>query len=811
MISFIFWLLVLSGTLLVLAYKSVELKTVTIILCSILVAYSISSDAIIIYKSTLWLLFLGLVSLNIPEIRRNYISSRILVIYKSILPKISATEKEAIDAGNVWWDGELFTGEPNWDVLRKNPRPNLSSEEKVFLEGPCNDLCEMIDEWTVAHKDYDLPTEVYDFVKQKGFFSMIIPKEYGGLDFSPLGVATVMSKIGSRSPTLSAMVGVPNSLGPAELLMHYGTDQQKKTLLPKLATGELVPCFALTGPYAGSDATSIPDTGIICKGEFEGEEIIGIKLNFNKRYITLAPIATLIGLAFKLYDPDQLIGETKDYGITCALLPKETPGMETGRRHLPIGIPFQNGTITGTDVFVPLDYIIGGIEQAGGGWKMLTECLSAGRAISLPSGAMCGAKSAVAVTGPYARVREQFGMSIAEFEGILEPLGRIAGRTFIINSTLTTTAMAIGAGEKPSVISAIMKYHTTELARKISIDAMDIHGGKGVMLGPKNYLATSYESAPIGITVEGANIMTRSLIIFGQGAFRCHPYVLKEIQAVEEEDQNESLDQFDQHFFDHIAYTISNASRSFVRGITNRFTESPVLDETANYYKEINRFSAAFALLTDVSMLVLGGTLKRKETISARLGDVLSSLYLASTSLKYYEDIGDKEADLPLVHWTQKTLLYESQEKIHETLKNFPNKFISILLRFLIFPIGRNISPPSIEETLNIGRLISRKTKTRDNLILQGVYLKDEPTNHYAQMNHALELYEVCHPLKIEIFKSKKKGLIAGDSFDELAKNAIKEGIISQAQGKELSKYASIVDDIINVDDFSQEELDEIR
>jgi len=424
---------------------------------------------------------------------------------------------------------------------------------------------------------------------------------------------------------------------------------------------------------------------------------------------------------------------------------------------------------------------------------------------------MCGAKSAVAVTGPYARVREQFGMPIAEFEGILEPLGRIAGRTFIINSSLTTTAMAIGTGEKPSVISAIMKYHTTELARKISIDAMDIHGGKGVMLGPKNYLAASYESAPIGITVEGANIMTRSLIIFGQGAFRCHPYVLKEIQAVEEEDLNESLDQFDQHFFDHIGYTLSNISRSFVRGITNRFTESPVLDETVNYYKEINRFSAAFALLTDVSMLVFGGKLKRKQTISARLGDVLSSLYLASTSLKYYEDIGDKDADLPLVHWTQKTLLHEAQEKMHETLINFPNKIIALLLRFIIFPIGRNVSPPSIEETLNIGRLISRKTKTRDNLIMQGVYLKDEPTNHYSQMNKALELYEICNPIKKEISQSKKKGLINGNSFSELIKDALEKGIIKQDQSDQLSEYASIVDDIINVDDFSQEEINKIR
>ena len=408
MFSFIFWFVIILATLIVLAYRSVELRVTSLVLGAILISYSISSDSIVFYKYLLWVLFIGLLALNIPEIRRNYISSRILKIYKSILPKISDTEKEAIDAGNVWWDGELFTGEPNWDVLRKNPSPNLPHDERAFLEGPCDELCEMIDEWTVAHKDYDLPPEVYDFVKKQGFFSMIIPKEYGGLDFSPLGVATVMSKIGSRSPTLSAMVGVPNSLGPAELLMHYGTQDQKDNLLPKLATGELVPCFALTGPYAGSDATSIPDTGIICKGQFEGEEIIGIRLNFNKRYITLAPIATLIGLAFKLYDPNKLIGEIEDYGITCALLPKETPGMETGRRHLPIGIPFQNGTITGKDVFIPLDYIIGGVEQAGGGWKMLTECLSAGRAISLPSGAMCGAKSAVTVTGPYARVREQF-------------------------------------------------------------------------------------------------------------------------------------------------------------------------------------------------------------------------------------------------------------------------------------------------------------------------------------------------------------------------------------------------------------------
>ncbi|SVA94916.1 uncharacterized protein METZ01_LOCUS147770, partial [marine metagenome] len=614
MLSFIVWTLITITVVVVLSYRSTELRTSTATMGLLLIVYTLIGDPGNIYLSILWILFAILVSLNIPEIRRNYFSARILKLYKSVLPTISQTEQEAIDAGNVWWDGELFTGNPNWEILRQNPKTNLPAEEQAFLDGPVNAVCEMIDEWTVIHKNYDLPEEVYDFVKKEGLFSLIIPKAYGGLEFSPLGVASVMAKIGSRSPTLSSMVGVPNSLGPAELLMHYGTEEQKDTLLPKLATGELVPCFALTGPYAGSDATSIPDTGIVCKGTFEGKDIVGIKLNFDKRYITLAPIASLIGLAFKLSDPDHLIGETTDYGITCALLPNELEGLESGRRHLPIGIPFMNGTIIGKDVFIPLDFIIGGIEQAGGGWKMLTDCLSAGRAISLPSGAMSGAKSAVAVTGAYARVREQFGMPIAEFEGILEPLGRMAGRAYIINSSLSTTAMAIGAGQKPSVISAIMKYHTTELSRAIGTDAMDIHGGKAVMLGPKNYLSTAHEAAPIAITVEGANIMTRSLIIFGQGAFRCHPHVLKEIEAVNLEDQTEAIEQFDIHFFNHVGYTMSNVARSLVRGITDRFTDSPVLDETATYYKQINRFSAAFALLTDVSMLVIGGSLKRKET-----------------------------------------------------------------------------------------------------------------------------------------------------------------------------------------------------
>ena len=810
LIGFIFWTLVFFTTLVVLCYRAVELRTATIAIGVVLLIFTIFGDPGNIFLAIYWVMFALLVSFNIPEIRRNYVSSQILKFYKSVLPSISQTEKEAIDAGGIWWDGEIFSGNPNWDVLRNNPKPKLSTEEQAFLDGPVEEVCQMTDNWAVNHKDYDLPEEVWDFLKSKGFFSMIIPKKYGGLEFSPLAVATVMSKITTRSGVLNSTVGVPNSLGPAELLLHYGTPEQRDELLPKLASGEEIPCFALTGPRAGSDAAAMPDTGIVCKGKFEGKEIIGMRLNFNKRYITLAPVATLIGLAFKLYDPDHLIGDQSDYGITCALIPSKTKGLETGNRHLPLGIPFMNGTIIGTDVFVPLDYIIGGTEQAGKGWRMLVECLSAGRAISLPSGAMGGSKAAACGTGAYARIREQFNIPIAEFEGIAEPLGRIAGHTYLITAAVNTTAMAIGTGEKPAVISAIMKYHTTEMSRKIVLDAMDIHGGKAVMQGPKNYMASGYEASPIGITVEGANILTRSLIIFGQGAFRCHPYVLKEIEAVEQEDADESLEQFDRHFFNHFAYTLSNLARSFVLGISQKFGNSPVTDETENYYKHINRFSAAFALLTDVSMLVLGGSLKRKETLSARLGDVLSSLYLASTTLKYYEDQGDKETALPLVHWGCKTLIFEAQNKIHEILLNFPNRFIAGVLRFFIFPRGKNISGPSIKNTLEIGDLISRKTKTREKLC-QGVYLKDEPTNHLAIMERVLELYETAHPIKVDIMKALKKGLIEGNTLEELMDAALNQEIITQDQADQLNEYDRLALDIINVDDFSEKELKTIR
>ncbi|MEQ8206300.1 MAG: acyl-CoA dehydrogenase, partial [Woeseia sp.] len=498
-----------------------------------------------------------MIALNFEEFRREKLTKPALAIYRTMLPSMSDTEREALEAGNVWWDGELFSGMPDWERLMSFPAPALSDEERAFMDGPCEELCRMIDDWDIAHNRADMPEEVWAFIKKHKFFAMIIPKAYGGLEFSAYANAMIISRLASRSATVSSTVGVPNSLGPAELLLHYGTEEQKQRWLPGLASGDEVPCFALTSPQAGSDAAALIDSGVVCRDTFDGEEIVGIRLNWNKRYITLAPIATVLGLAFKLYDPDHLIGDEDEYGITAALIPTDMPGIEIGRRHYPLTVPFQNGPTSGKDVFVPLDYIIGGKEMAGKGWKMLVELLSVGRAITLPSSAAGGGQAATWATGAYAQLRKQFGMPIAKFDGVGEALSRIAGYSYVMNAAVSVTSGAIDQGEKPAVPSAILKYHCTELGRKVGNDAMDIHGGKAIMMGPRNYLGRGYMATPIAITVEGANILTRSLIIFGQGAIRCHPFVLRELQAAQNDDEQRGLFEFDQALFSHIGYAIS--------------------------------------------------------------------------------------------------------------------------------------------------------------------------------------------------------------------------------------------------------------
>ena len=542
MLSSLLWFILLVGGLVYVAYQRVSLLTTTVALGLALAAYSVWGSASTAWLVVLWLAFAALALLNLDAFRLRYVTRPFLRTYRRMLPSMSDTEREALEAGTVWWDGEIFSGRPNWTRLLSAKAPQLTAEEQAFIDGPCEELCRMIDDWDITHRRADLPPHVWDFLKTQRFFAMIIPKQYGGLEFSAYAHSCVLVKLASRSATVSSTVAVPNSLGPAELLLHYGTEAQKNHYLPRLARGDDIPCFALTAPRAGSDAASIPDTGVVCKGMYQGREVVGVRLNFSKRYITLAPVATVVGLAFKLFDPDRLLGGPKtDYGITCALIPHDTPGLTIGRRHFPLNVPFQNGPLTGKDVFVPVDFIIGGPKMAGQGWRMLVEQLSVGRCISLPSNATGGAKAGIYATAAYARIRKQFNQPVGKFEGVEAALTRMAGATYIMDAARSVTAGAIDGGEKPSVPSAMLKYHCTELGRQVANDAMDVHGGKGICLGPKNYLGRGYQIVPVAITVEGANILTRSLMILGQGAIRCHPYVLQEMNAAKEKDKRKSL------------------------------------------------------------------------------------------------------------------------------------------------------------------------------------------------------------------------------------------------------------------------------
>jgi acyl-CoA dehydrogenase len=792
---------------LALVYRRTDLNTATLILGLALLAYSWLGDGGVVLLTLLWVPFAVLLALNIKEWRRPFVSRRLLGVYRRMLPSMSRTEQEALEAGNVWWEGELFSGIPDWRTLLELPEPRLTGEERAFLDGPTEELCRMIDDWQITHELCDMPQTVWDFVKKKGFFALIIPKTYGGLGFSPLASSMVLTKISSRSATVASTVGVPNSLGPAELLLHYGTEEQKQRWLPGLASGAEVPCFALTSPRVGSDATAIVDTGVVCRGSFEGKEIVGIRLNWEKRYITLAPIATVLGLAFKLYDPDHLIGERDEYGITAALIPTRLPGIDIGRRHFPINIPFQNGPTRGRDVFVPLDYIIGGPKMAGHGWRMLVQQLAVGRSIVLPSNALGGAIGSVYAAGAYARIRRQFGLPIGKFHGVGEALARMAGTTYTMTAASRVTCTALNHGEKPAVASAILKYHNTEMARSVANDAMDVHGGKAIMLGPKNYLARNYESVPIAITVEGANILTRNLIIFGQGAVRCHPFVRPEMDAARDPDAARGLEKFDDLLFKHVGYALSNAVRSFVMALTLAlFTEVPAIGVTRRFYQQINRFSASFALAADAAMLTMGGELKRKELLSARLGDVLSYLYLASMVLKHYRDQGEPAADLPLVEWSCRTLLYKTQEQLHGLLRNLPNRFVAGLLRLAIFPRGRTYSAPSDALGQQITELVINPTDTRQRLA-DCAYTTVEPGNPIGLLQEALEMAEAVKPLERRVFDAKRAGQIEREDTPGQIDEAERKGIVSPDEARAIRAFDARVMDLTGVDDFAPDEL----
>ena len=790
------------------AFYGTGLMTWTVAMAAGIVVWAVTGSVPILGLLVVAVLFAAVaVPLNVKPWRQQFISAPFLKQFRRMLPEISETEQIALDAGTVGWEGELFGGKPDWKQLKQQPYPQLTVEEQQFLDGPVEELCKMTRPWEITHVDADLHPDTWEFIKKNKFFGMIIPKEYGGLGFSALAHRAVLQKISSICALTSSTVGVPNSLGPAELILHYGTDEQKNHYLPRLARGEEIPCFALTGPTAGSDATSIPDYGIVCKGKFKGEEVVGIRLTFDKRYITLAPLATLFGIAFQMYDPDGLIGDQEELGISLALVPHDTKGLEFGKRHMPLNLPFQNGPVRGNDIFVPLDSLIGGVEMAGQGWRMLIECLSVGRAITLPSTSTGGSKLIARATGAYARIRKQFNLPIGRFEGIEAPLARIAGFTYATSALSRMTAAAVDRGEKPAVPSAIAKYHTTEMAREVIRDAMDIHGGKGVILGPRNYLGRSWQSIPVSITVEGANILTRNLMIFGQGAIRCHPYVLREMQTARIEDPVERVEKFDDLLFSHVGYSIRNAVRSLILGLSfGKFASVPHDRKSAKYYKKLSRYSSALAFVSDFSMLILGGRMKQKEHLSARLGDVLSYLYICSAVLKRYEADGRPAADQAIVAWVFHNSIHEIQVALQKVVDNFPNRALRVMLGFIVFPFGRRERAPGDRLTHRVAQLLLTPSDTR-NRLTQGAFDSPESGHPANTMEEALPLVIHAEPLERKLHKAIKHGDVEGITWEDQVKDALEKDVLTKEEAAILADVRERVLEIIAVDEFDDEEL----
>jgi len=753
----------------------------------------------------------------LKPLRYALLSRPILAVFQRILPRMSQTERDAIEAGTTWWDAELFSGKPAWDKLLQLAAPKLTAEEQAFFDNEVEQLCGLISDWESTEVWQDLSPQAWQFVKEKGFLGMIIPKQYGGKEFSAYMHSQVIMKLSSHCSAAAISVMVPNSLGPAELLLQYGTEVQKDYFLPRLAAGEEIPCFALTSPYAGSDAAAIPDIGVVCMGSYDGQEMLGFRITWDKRYITLAPVATVLGLAFRVQDPDQLLAgdgtaDTVDLGITCALIPVNHPGVVSGRRHWPLNAVFQNGPTSGKDVFIPLDWVIGGREQIGKGWRMLMECLAAGRAISLPSSTVGFSKLAVRGTSAYAAMRHQFRIPIGKFEGIHEMLARMGGNLYLMDAVRRLSALAVDAGEKPSVISAISKYHVTERGRVLVNAGMDVLGGKGICMGPNNFLARSYQQMPIAITVEGANILTRCLIIFGQGAIRCHPYVLKEMAAAGETDQDKALADFDQAFFAHIGFVSANFSRTLSAGLTSGSLPSApraAPPELRHFYRAVNRMSAAFALLSDMSMFVLGGSLKFRERISARLGDILSQLYLVSSVLKRYEDDGRKQEDLPYVHWAIQDALHQAQEAYLGVLDNFPNRVLAVLLRFVAFPFGRPYKLPSDALDSTVARIMQTNGDSRDRLTA-GMFMPGVEQSPHAFGELAFQLIPQVNAIEARLKPAIQAGTLAPlpQSLIEMPHwiaAAAASGEITEQEQQVLQDFARCGDISVQVDDFPQD------
>ena len=789
----------------VLAYHAVSATVWSVAVAIALIIASATDILSGAAAGMVWLTFLAVaIAANVKSLRQSLLTVPIFGLYKKVLPQMSQTEQEALEAGTVWWDGDLFSGKPDWNKWLNVPKAKLTEEEQAFIDGPTNELCSMIDEWKTTHELHDLEPKVWQFIKDNGFLGMIIPKEYGGKGFSAYGHSQTVMKISTRSATAAVSVMVPNSLGPGELLMHYGTKEQKDYYLPRLAKGLEVPCFALTAPEAGSDAASMPDVGIVCKQMWEGKETLGLRVTWEKRYITLGPVATILGLAFKCFDPDKLLGggpdSSAELGITCALIPTNHTGVNIGRRHMTLNAAFMNGPNHGKDVFIPMDWVIGGQAMVGQGWRMLMECLAAGRSISLPAQSIAAGKVASFTSGAYSRVRQQFKMPIGKFEGIEEPLARIGATTYLIDAIRTITAGALDLGEKPSVLSAISKYHATEAMRHMINDAMDIHGGKGICMGPNNYLGRAYQQIPIAITVEGANILTRSLIIFGQGAIRCHPWVLKEMKAARED----SIDAFDESFWGHIKFTISNAARALWMGLTGGVgLPAPACADTTRYYQQMTRFSSAFALLADTSMFIIGGSLKRKEKLSARLGDVLSNLYLASCALKFYDERGQQKDELPLLKWALYDCSFKIQVAMDGIIANFPNRPVAWILRRLVFPKGLTLIQPSDEMGHEVAKILINPTAARDRLIA-GMYLPNDERDIMGHLNAAMHAVIAAEPVEAKVRVAQRAGRLTQRALEPMFEEAMKLSVITETELALWKRARVLTKEVVAVDDFDK-------
>jgi acyl-CoA dehydrogenase len=807
------WIAAVLVTLLVLAYVNASGLAFTAAFGVALIAAWVAHTVPVWVALSLSLLFvLFAIPASVPVLRRKLVSDAVLVVFRRLMPPMSQTERDAIEAGTVWWDGQLFSGKPDWQELLATPQPKLSHDEQRFLDHDTEELCALITDWETTHVHRDLPPRVWQFIKDRGFLGMSISKEYGGLGFSAYAHSQVMTKLSTHSGTVSVTVMVPNSLGPGELLAHYGTDDQKRYYLPRLAKGLEIPCFALTAPTAGSDAASIPDFGIVCWGEHEGKRVLGLKVTWDKRYITLGPVATLLGLAFRAYDPEHLVGEREDLGITCALIPTTHPGVEIGRRHMPLNAVFQNGPNWGKDVFIPMDWVIGGQPMLGRGWRMLMECLAAGRGISLPSSATGMSKLAVRAVGGYARVRQQFKLPIGKFEGIEEALTRMGGNLYMMDATRMLTAAAIDLAQKPAVISGITKLHLTQRGREVVIDGMDILGGKGICMGPSNFLGAAYMQTPVMITVEGANILTRSLIVFGQGAIRCHPFVLKEIAATREPDREKASLEFDAALFGHLRFLVSNLARTLVMGMTgSHFVRVPagIAPETRRYYQQLTRFSAALAFLADLSMGTLGGALKRKEKLSARLGDILSLMYLCSATLRRFEAEGQQAADAPLMHWAIWDAMFKAQNAFEGVISNFPNRAVAAVMRRVVFPLGRPYVIPSDRLGHEVARLLIEPSATRDRLTA-GIYLSKAEDNPLGEIERALAATIAAEPVEAKLRAAVKDGrvdakVLPGERADRLFARAVAAGAITESEAQMLATARELTAKVIRVDDFAQD------